>query len=156
MGPDPLEDTRWALEYVNLGGVSHLISGRRIPEIAFAGGRVTADDGVNVGEGTYTFRNGTLSVGIEASTSVAYPEEALPEHDVFDHLAAATDAGIHGDFLHIGFGAGSGADVVSVAPSDDSTPRQPDDRDTQASAEPAGAASRNELVYRWEEDEEPA
>ena len=65
---DPLDGTRWALEYVNLHGVSHLISGRRIPEISFEDGRVSADDGVNVAEGTYTLAREKLSMDVAAVT----------------------------------------------------------------------------------------
>lgn len=144
MLPDPLDDTRWALEYVTLFGISHLINGRRIPEIAFAEGRVTADDGVNVAEGTYSIRAGSdqplrLSMSIEASTSLSYPGVALPEHDLFEHLSEARTAIVHGDFLHIQFGEPAGDTATALDRSDDT--------------ERAGVA---ELVYRWEEDEAPA
>ena len=44
---DPLDDTRWALEYLTLDGVSHLVNGRRIPEVAFLDGLVLyRQDGV--------------------------------------------------------------------------------------------------------------
>lgn len=149
MQSDSLDDTRWALEYVNLHGVSHLINGRRIPEIAFADGRVTADDGVNVAEGTYSMDSGPmradsmhpvrLSMSIQASTSLSYPGVALPEHDLFEHLSDAHAAIVHGDFLHIRFGEPAG----EIATGADGSDVQPG----------AGGA---ELVYRWEEDEAPA
>lgn len=130
---DPLDGTRWALEYVNLHGVSHLISGRRIPEISFEDGRVSADDGVNVAEGTYTLAREVLSMDVAAVTSLPYPADVLPEHDVFEHLSRSHSAVIHGDFLHLAFAA-----------------------EPLAADEPAGDADEGELVYRWEEDEAPA
>lgn len=108
---DPLDDTRWALEYLTLDGISHLVNGRRIPEIAFLDGRVTGDDGVNLGEGTYRLEGEDLSVSIESVTSLPYPEHRLPEHDVFDYLRSARTAVVHGDFLHIRVGM-EGADEL--------------------------------------------
>jgi hypothetical protein len=125
---DPLDDTRWALDYLTLDGVSHLVNGRRIPEIAFLDGRVTGDDGVNLGEGTYRLRGEALSIEIEPVTSLPYPPTRLPEHDVFDYLRAATSATVHGDFLHI---------RIAGPPGD----------------ERGGA---DELVYRWEVMGSPA
>jgi hypothetical protein len=141
MPPDALEDTRWALEYVNLHGVSHLVSGRRIPEISFSQGRVTADDGVNLAEGTYDLGPSRFSVRVAAVTSLTYPVEALPEHDLFEHLSAARTAVVHGDFLHIGFGRPTADDHGAAGKGDD---------------EPYRPGSSDELVYRWMEDEAPA
>ncbi len=106
MPADPLEGTRWALEYVTLDGVSHMVNGRRIPEISFLDGRVSADDGVNLAEGTYSLEGTTFRASVASTTSLHYPEEALPEHDLLEHLSAAATAVLHGDFLHIRFGDG--------------------------------------------------
>lgn len=130
---DPLDGTRWALEYVNLHGVSHLISGRRIPEISFEDGRVSADDGVNVAEGIYNLNGDALSMDVAAVTALPYPSEALPEHDVFEHLSRSRSAVIHGDFLHLAFAT-----------------------EPLGGDEPESGAQEGELVYRWEEDEAPA
>lgn len=104
MRTDLIDGTRWSLEYLSLGGVSHMVSGRRIPEIAFVDGRVSLDDGVNLAEGTYTFDQGRFSVTFEPTTSLRYPPHALPEHDLFEHLAAVSEAVVHGDFLHLRYG----------------------------------------------------
>lgn len=104
MRTDSLDGTRWALEYVTLGGVSHMVSGRRIPEIVFMEGRVSMDDGVNLAEGTYTHSHGRFGVAFEPTTSLRYPPEALPEHDLFEHLAMVSESVTHGDFLHLHYG----------------------------------------------------
>lgn len=121
MYPNALDGTRWALEYVTLQGVSHMVSGRRIPKISFLDGRVSVDDGVNLGEGTYRLKGEAFDVSMSPMTSLGYPPLALPEHDLFEHLGDAATATVHGDFLHLGFGDVGG-----------------------------------ELVYRWEDLEEPA
>ncbi|MGI9577007.1 MAG: META domain-containing protein [Microthrixaceae bacterium] len=149
MQPDPLDETRWALEYVNLHGISHLINGRRIPEIAFAQGRVTADDGVNVAEGTYKVSSDRLSMSVEATTSLGYPEVALPEHDLFEHLSAADGFLLHGDFLHVRFGAEAVDELIDHNDTVERVAAAPE----AGKHEPGGAG---ELVYRWEEDEAPA
>ncbi len=104
MRSDSLDETRWALEYLTIGGVSHMINGRRIPEIAFVDGRVTLDDGVNLAEGLYSYSDGHFNVRIEPTTSLRYPAEVLPEHDLFEHLQLVTGAFVHGDFLHLHYG----------------------------------------------------
>lgn len=104
MRTDTLDGTRWSLEYLSLGGVIHMVSGRRIPEIAFVDGRVSMDDGVNLAEGTYTCSQGTFGVTFEPTTSLRYPAEALPEHDLFEHLALVSESVVHGDFLHLHYG----------------------------------------------------
>lgn len=119
MQADDLDGTRWALEYLTLDGVSHMVSGRRIPEISFLDGSVWVDDGVNRAHGPYRLDAQGFSTDVSASTKVAYPAEALPEHGLLGYLGTATTATVHGDFLHLAFDGG-------------------------------------ELVYRWEEDEEPA
>jgi hypothetical protein len=111
MQSDPLDGTRWALEYLTLDGVSHMVSGRRIPEISFLDGRVSGDDGVNLGEGTYRLGGEKLLVEISPVTSISYSSETLPEHDLFEHLCSATRASMHGDFLHVCFGD-SGDELV--------------------------------------------
>jgi hypothetical protein len=104
MRTDTLDGTRWSLEYLSLGGVIHMVSGRRIPEIAFVDGRVSMDDGVNLAEGTYTYSQDGFGVTFEPTTSLRYPAEALPEHDLFEHLALVADAVVHADFLHLHYG----------------------------------------------------
>lgn len=104
MWTDTLDGTRWALEYLTLRGVSHMVSGRRIPEIAFVDGRVSMDDGVNLAEGTYTCSQGRFGLTFEPTTALRYPPEALPEHDLFEHLALVCDAVMHGSFLHLHYG----------------------------------------------------
>jgi len=106
MQSDPLDATRWALEYLTLDGVSHMVSGRRVPEIAFLDGRVSADDGVNFAEGTCELEKDSFSASVSSTTSLSYPQEALPEHDLFEHLSSAHAAVLHGDFLHLRFGEG--------------------------------------------------
>ncbi|MFV0316927.1 MAG: META domain-containing protein [Microthrixaceae bacterium] len=104
MSLDPLDGTRWALEYISLGGISHMVNGRRIPEIAFVDGRVSADDGVNLAEGTYSWDGNIFDTSVSATTSLHYPDEVLPEYDLFEHLAEVRSAVMHGDFLHLRFG----------------------------------------------------
>jgi heat shock protein HslJ len=101
-----LDDTRWALEYLTLGGVSHLVSGRRIPELAFTGDRLRADDGVNEGGGPYSVSGGGFSAGPLVSTRRGYPEPAMPEHGLLEMLAEAHTVVLHGEFLHIAFDGG--------------------------------------------------
>lgn len=102
---DTLDETRWSLEYLTIGGVSHMVSGRRIPEIAFVDGRVSMDDGVNLAEGTYTCSQDRFAVTFEPTTSLRYPPETLPEHDLFEHLTRVSEAVTHGNFLHLHYGA---------------------------------------------------
>jgi hypothetical protein len=88
---------------------------------------------VNVAEGTYALAREVLSMDVAAVTSLPYPSDVLPEHDVFEHLSRSHSAVIHGDFLHLAFAA-----------------------EPLAADEPAGEGDEGELVYRWEEDEAPA
>ena len=106
MHPDELDDTRWALEYLNLGGVSHLVTGRRIPELSFLEGRLAADDGVNRGGGPYTVEGDRVVLGPIAATSMDYPTEELPEHGLFEYLESARTVVRHGEFLHLRFDGG--------------------------------------------------
>jgi len=106
MASDQLDSTRWALEYLTLDGVSHMVSGRRIPELAFLAGRVSGDDGVNTGVGTFRHEGELFSTAITVSQKVPYPSERLPEHDLFRFLALVDRAGMHGDFLHLRFDGG--------------------------------------------------
>ena len=101
MQADPLDGTRWALEYLTLDGVSHLVSGRRIPELAFLDGRVSCDDGVNLGEGTYDYRTEAMSLRVHPTTHIPYPTDPLVEHRLFDHFERVRVAVLHGDFLHL-------------------------------------------------------
>ncbi len=84
-----------------------MVSGRRIPELAFLDGRVSGDDGVNLGEGTYSLRGNALTVAIDTVTSLQYGSEPLVEYDLFEYLRGARLATVHADFLHIAFGEGS-------------------------------------------------
>lgn len=106
MRSDELDGTRWALEYVTLDGVSHMVSGRPIPELAFLGGRLSADDGVNSGAGPYQVDDDYFVAGPLAVTRMAYPSDGLPEHALFDYLERATIAARHSDFLHLRFDGG--------------------------------------------------
>jgi heat shock protein HslJ len=106
MQHDELDGTRWALEYLNLGGVSHLVTGRRIPELSFLDGRLAADDGVNRGGGPYVFEDEKVVLGPIATTRIAYPPDPLPEHRLFEYLELAGRAVLHGDFLHLHFEGG--------------------------------------------------
>lgn len=107
MRSDALDGTRWALEYLTLGEVSHLVNGRRIPEIAFVDGRVSCDDGVNLAEGTYSLEGESLTLSLEPSTRIPYPHEPLVEHDLFEYLGAVRSYVVHGDFLHLRHGEGA-------------------------------------------------
>lgn len=100
---DDLDGTRWALEYLNLGSVSHLVTGRRIPELSFLDGRLAADDGVNRGGGPYSLDGDHVVLGPIAVTKIAYPEETLPEHRLFGHLESSSTVVRHGEFLHLRF-----------------------------------------------------
>lgn len=104
MRSDTLDGTRWALEYLTLDGVSHMVSGRRIPEISFDDGRVSCDDGVNLAEGVYTLHADQIRIGVEATTSIPYPSGVLPEHDLFEYLTRVSRVVVHGDFLHLRYG----------------------------------------------------
>jgi heat shock protein HslJ len=106
MEHDELDGTRWALEYINLGGVSHLVTGRRIPELSFLDGRLAGDDGVNRGGGPYTIEGDSVVLGPIATTRMAYPPDPLPEHRLFEYLERAGSAVRHGEFLHLGFDDG--------------------------------------------------
>lgn len=106
MDVDSLEGTRWALEYLTLDEVSHMVSGRRVPELAFLGGRASVDDGVNRANGPYHCSPQRFSVNLQSSTRAGYPAERLPEHDLFAYLALANRATVHGDFLHVAFDGG--------------------------------------------------
>lgn len=103
---DDLDGTRWALEYVNLSGVSHLVTGRRIPELSFLDGRLAADDGVNRGGGPYAVDLDRVVLGPIAATRMSYPEPDLPEHRLFELLELVKSATRHGEFLHLGFDGG--------------------------------------------------
>lgn len=105
MRADDLDGTRWALEYLTIGGVSHMVSGRRIPEIAFVDGQVSLDDGVNLADGTYRRIGEGFSIDFEPTTALPYPPKRLPEHALFDHLRQVSEAHVHGDFLHLRYGA---------------------------------------------------
>lgn len=104
MRNDDLDGTRWSLEYVTIDGVAHMVSGRRIPEIAFLDGRVSMDDGVNLAEGTYELSATHFKISFEPTTSLRYPDAKFPEHDLFEHLERTNRALVHGDFLHLRYG----------------------------------------------------
>ena len=106
MRSDELDGTRWALEYLTLDGVSHMVSGRAIPEVAFLGGRLAGDDGVNRGTGPYRVDDGSFLGGPFAVTRMAYPPEARPEHRLFEYMEQVTEVARHGDFLHLRFDGG--------------------------------------------------
>lgn len=106
MDGDELDGTRWALEYLNLGDVSHLVTGRRIPELSFLDGRLVADDGVNRGGGPYSVEGLHVVLGPIATTKTAYPPEELPEHRLFEYLESTHTALRHGEFLHLCFAEG--------------------------------------------------
>ena len=106
MAIESLEGTRWALEYLTLDDVSHLVNGRRVPEVAFLGGRVSVDDGINRANGPYRLSGERFSVTLQSTTRAGYPDERLPEHEVFGYLDLARTAVVHGDYLHIGFDGG--------------------------------------------------
>ncbi|MEZ5267888.1 MAG: hypothetical protein R2789_04715 [Microthrixaceae bacterium] len=92
MQSDPLDATRWALEYLTLDGVSHMVSGRRVPEIAFLDGRVSADDGVNFAEGTYELEKDSFSASVSSTTSLSY----LPRRPYPSTTSSSTFLGARG------------------------------------------------------------
>lgn len=106
MKSDELDGTRWALEYLTLDAVSHMVSGRRIPELAFLDGRLSADDGVNMAAGEYHLDKDRFSASLSLTSALEYPEVQLPEHGLLDHLTKAVSATVHGDFLHLRFDGG--------------------------------------------------
>ena len=106
MHPDELDGTRWALEYLNLAEVSHLVTGRRIPELSFLDGRLAADDGVNRGGGPFTVDGEKVVLGPLSSTNKEYPAKELPEHRLFEYLESAHTAVCRNEFLHLQFPGG--------------------------------------------------
>jgi heat shock protein HslJ len=103
MATDDLSGSRWALEYINLDGVSHMVLGENPPEITFTDGEFTTSDGVNRGGGAYSVGEQTFSAGPVASTRATYPRPRLAEHRFFEHLESTGSWIRHGDKLHLAF-----------------------------------------------------
>ncbi len=106
MATDELSESSWALEYINLDGVSHLVLGDDRPEITFTDGEFTGTDGINRGGGAYVIGERSFSVGPVAYTRAAYPRPRREEHRFFEHLGSVDSWTRHGDRLHLGFADG--------------------------------------------------
>ena len=94
------------MEYINLHGVSHMVSGRKIPELNFFEIELSADDGTNRGHASYEIDGDQLTIGPIAVTRMAHPDETLPESSLFEHLSAVTTFAHHGELMHLGFHEG--------------------------------------------------
>ena len=101
-----LTNTDWSLEYMNLGGVSHIVSGRKIPELSFEETALAADDGTNRARTTYELSGDSLSIGLIASTRMAYPEKGMPENALFEYLSLVETVVHHGELMHLKFAGG--------------------------------------------------
>jgi heat shock protein HslJ len=104
----PLEGVAWTVEGVEANGAIQGVSaGGRTPTIEFTGGNVAVDTGCNLGGGTYTLGNGTVTFGPMRLTRAACTDPAAQqvEQAMMTVLTGTATYAIDGDTLTLTNGA---------------------------------------------------
>ncbi len=100
----PLEGIAWTVETVDANGASQGVSaGGRTPTIEFTGGNIAVDTGCNLGGGSYTLGDGTVTFGPLRLTRAACTDPAgqQVEQAVVAVLTGTATYAIDGDTLSL-------------------------------------------------------